>query len=254
MNYRGLKRAARERLAGSGIAYRKLALLFTICIVAVSVPCDVIVYLLDARLEHLSGLSATTSRARYLLWINLITIAVALLSQLWDVGFDAFSLRLSRGEKPGFRTFCAGFERFDRFLILLLLEGLYIFLWSMLFAIPGIIAAYRYRMAVYVLLDHPELTPSEAINVSKRLTYGHKLELFFLDLTFLWYELPSMLAVGFAAACEGGYLPGLTGPEAALAVELVTILLPGIMQTLFRPYRQTADANAYNWLLTLGEG
>lgn len=252
MNYGGLKRAARECLAGSGVGYRKLALLFTLCAVAVTLPCDTAVYLLDARLGHLSGLSAAASRTRYLLWINLISIAVVLLSQLWDIGFSAFALRLSRGEKAGFRAFFTGFARFDRFLILLLLEGLYIFLWSMLFAIPGIIAAYRYRMAAYVLLDHPELTPSEAINASKRLTYGHKLELFFLDLSFLWYELPSMLAVGFAVACERGYLPGLTGLRADLAVELVTILLPGVMQVLFLPYRRTAGAHAYNWLLSPG--
>jgi len=248
MNYGGLKRAARECLAASGVDCRKLALLFTLCAVAVSLPCDTAVYLLDARLEHLSGLSATASRARYLLWINLISIAVVLLSQLWNIGFNAFALRLSRGEKAGFRTFFAGFARFDRFLILLLLEGLYIFLWSMLFAIPGVIAAYRYRMAVYVLLDRPELTPSEAINVSKRLTYGHKLELFFLDLSFIWYEIPSMLALGFAWACGQGYFPALAGLRGDLAVELVTILLPGVMQVLFLPYRRAADAHAYNWL------
>ncbi len=252
MNSRELKRAARERLAASGVDCRKLALLFTLCVVAVSVPCDTIVYLLDAQVGRLSGLGAALSRRRYLLWINLITILVALLSQLWDVGFDALALRLSRGEKAGFRTFTAGFARFDRFLLLLLLEMLFVFLWSMLFAIPGIVAAYRYRMAVYVLLDHPELTPSEAISESKRLTCGHKLELFFLDLSFIWYEIPSALALGFVWLCERGYFPGLAGLRASLAVELVTIVLPGIMQVLFRPYRQTTDALAYNRLLSRG--
>lgn len=251
MNGPELKRAARERLAASGVDYRKLALLFTLCVVAVSVPCDAAVYLLDAQIARLTGLGAAVSRRRYLLWINLITIAVALLSQLWDVGFNALALRLSRGERGGFRTFFAGFVRVDRFLVLLLLEMLYIFLWSMLFAIPGLVAAYRYRMAVYVLLDHPELTPSEAINESKRLTYGHKLELFFLDLSFIWYELPSMLALGFVWAFEWGFFPALAGLRGDLAVELVTILLPGIMQVLFRPYRQTTDALAYGWLLGL---
>lgn len=57
-------------------------------------------------------------------------------------------------------------RRFGRFLVLLVLINLMTFLWSMLFIIPGIIAGYRYSMAVYLLLDHPDLRPMEAIRLS----------------------------------------------------------------------------------------
>ena len=79
---------------------------------------------------------------------------------------------------------------------------LYTFLWSLLFVIPGIIAAYRYSMAHYILMDHPEMTGSEAIEASKALMTGRKWKLFCLQFSFIgftsgsppmrpWPRLPS---------------------------------------------------------------
>ena len=59
------------------------------------------------------------------------------------------------------------------------------FLWSMLFLIPGIIAAYRYRFAYYNILTDPTLTAGDAIRLSCQQTNGIKMELFILDLSFL---------------------------------------------------------------------
>lgn len=83
-----------------------------------------------------------------------------------------------------------GFSHFLRLIALNLLEGLFVFLWSLLFIIPGIVAAYRYRLAIYLLLEHPEMRVMDCIRESKRLMYGRKGELFILDLSFLgWYLL-----------------------------------------------------------------
>ena len=70
---------------------------------------------------------------------------------------------------------------------------LYTFLWSLLFVIPGIIAAYRYSMAHYILMDHPEMTGSEAIEASKALMTGRKWKLFCLQFSFIgWYLLGAL--------------------------------------------------------------
>ena len=72
-------------------------------------------------------------------------------------------------------------------------------LWSLLFVIPGIIAAYRYRMALYLLLDHPEMSVMQCIQESKRMMKGHKGELFVMDLSFLgWASLESIPVFGYA--------------------------------------------------------
>lgn len=74
-----------------------------------------------------------------------------------------------------------------------ILTGIFIFLWSLLLIIPGIIAAYRYRMALYLLLDNPNMSVYQCIRESKRMMVGHKAELFVLDLSFLgWYILSAV--------------------------------------------------------------
>lgn len=68
------------------------------------------------------------------------------------------------------------------------LIGLFTFLWALLFIIPGIIKSYAYSMSFYLLFQEPNLTAVEAIEESKKLTDGHKMDLFILDLSYFgWY-------------------------------------------------------------------
>lgn len=249
MNYNGLKQAARVCLQDNGTHYRKLTFLFLLCLCGFTVPCDVVVWLLDTQLERLSGLGAVTERNRIVLWSLIISVAASLTSALWGVGYQALALRLSRAEEVSFRTLLVSFRQFDRFLLLLLLEGVLIFLWSMLFMIPGIVAAYRYRMAVYAMLDDPSLSVSDALNVSKRLTYGHKMELFFLDLSFLWYFVP--LAVFSSLAMLPDFFPALSGMKNQTVLYVVSLVLTMVWQRLFMPYVTVTMAHAFNWLRRL---
>lgn len=43
-----------------------------------------------------------------------------------------------------------------------------------------LIVSYRYRMGMFLLMDHPELTPFRALRVSSRHDRGHRMELFLL--------------------------------------------------------------------------
>ena len=70
------------------------------------------------------------------------------------------------------------------------------FLWSMLFVIPGIVAAYRYRFAYYNLLTDASLSASDAIRLSCEQTRGVKMELFVLDLSFVGWMLLASLTMG----------------------------------------------------------
>ena len=77
-----------------------------------------------------------------------------------------------------------------------LMTSLFTFLWSLLFIIPGIIAGYRYRFALYNLCENPEMGVMEALNMSKAQTRGHKWELFVLDLSFLGWIILCGLTLG----------------------------------------------------------
>lgn len=124
----------------------------------------------------------------------LLAVALSMMSYMINVGFTIFSLHVSRGEKADYGNVFDGFGIFFRVLWLGILEGLFIFLWSLLLWVPGIIAAYRYRQALFLLLDHPEMSVLECITASKELMRGHKGELFVLDLSFLgWILLQGMV-------------------------------------------------------------
>ncbi len=76
------------------------------------------------------------------------------------------------------------------------LRDLYIVLWSLLFVIPGIIKSYEYRMIPYILADNPEMPTEEVFAESKRLMSGNKWKAFVLDLSFIGWQLLSILTCG----------------------------------------------------------
>lgn len=83
-------------------------------------------------------------------------------------------------------------------ILLGVLVSLYVFLWSLLLVIPGIIKSYAYSMAFYLKVDHPEYTAKQAIKESEQLMYGHKMQLFLLDLSFVGW-----IIVGAFCFCVG---------------------------------------------------
>ena len=74
--------------------------------------------------------------------------------------------------------------------------GLYTFLWSLLFAIPGLIKSYAYSMTPFIMSENPQMSASEAITASKELMDGHKWDLFCLALSFIGWDLLCLLTLG----------------------------------------------------------
>ena len=63
-------------------------------------------------------------------------------------------------------------------------------LYFLLLVVPGIIKAYEYRFVSYLTADHPEMSGTEVITLSRQMMRGHKWRAFVLDLSFLgWYIL-----------------------------------------------------------------
>ncbi len=76
------------------------------------------------------------------------------------------------------------------------LKDLYTFLWSLLFVIPGIVKSYEYRMIPYLLADHPDMTYKQAFAESRRMMSGQKWRAFVLDLSFIGWDILSILTLG----------------------------------------------------------
>ena len=131
---------------------------------------------------------------------SLIDMLLRLAMAVVGVGFSLFVMNSVRRSQPAIGNLLDGFGMFPRVLFLIILQIVLIFLWSLLLVIPGIIAAYRYSFAVYVMIDHPEMSAMDCLRESKRLTTGYKRQLFLLDLSFIfWFLLTMIPVVGYIA-------------------------------------------------------
>lgn len=105
-------------------------------------------------------------------------IAELIIDGALTLGLTIFFLALARAQNPEVGLMFRGFNQFGTALGAYLLIALFTCLWTLLLIIPGIIAAYRYSMTFYILADHPELGPLQAITRSKEMMRGNKLKLF----------------------------------------------------------------------------
>lgn len=112
------------------------------------------------------------------------------------VGCYRFFLQNSRG-LSNLRELGAGFrDDWGNVVLTMFLKNLFIFLWALLFIIPGIVKAYSYRMVPYIIKEHPEISGTQAITLSRQMMNGHKWNTFVLDLSFLGWHILSILTLG----------------------------------------------------------
>ena len=121
--------------------------------------------------------------------------------------------------------------------LLNLYTTLLISLWSMLFYIPGVIAAYRYSQANRCLLDDPEVGVLEAVRRSKSLMAGKKLELFSLHISFFGWKLLFLLlsnGMGTAASPLVGEMgAGILTTAITMGTELWLKPYMGVVTAMF---------------------
>lgn len=86
------------------------------------------------------------------------------------------------------------------------LMNLKIFLWSLLFIIPGIIKSYEYYMVPYILSENPGISSKRAFEISKEMTDGEKFDIFWLGLSFFGWILLGTLACGIGVLFVEPYL------------------------------------------------
>ena len=92
-----------------------------------------------------------------------------------------------------------GFRRnYGRNVLTMFLSDIFIFLWSLLFVIPGFIKHYSYMLVPYLLEDHPELSATEIITLSRKMMDGQKMNAFLLDVSFIGWWLAAFFTCGLA--------------------------------------------------------
>jgi uncharacterized membrane protein len=134
---------------------------------------------------------ALAAVALYILGMPLLTMPLTL-------GFDYASNRLLvEGDNRAVgNLFRDSFGRWGRKVWGMFLMNFFISLWSLLLIIPGFIKFYAYALTPYILIDNPELSANQAINLSQKMMKGHKFDMFILHLSFIGWIFLSIFTFG----------------------------------------------------------
>jgi len=126
---------------------------------------------------------------------GILGFAAFLLGGVIELGYARFLLNQHDGEPLSWQDLFSQFDRFGQGFAQFFLRNLYIFLWSLLLVIPGIVKSLSYSMTPYIMADQPELSAGEAIEKSKLMMDGHKWDLFVLELSFIGWSLLAAMSL-----------------------------------------------------------
>ena len=128
-----------------------------------------------------------------LMWLaSLCSGTVVLLWLVFEPAYYGFNVGLLRfvrsngEEKLRVESLFSAFDKelYGKVVLTSIVKAIFIFLWSLLLVVPGVIKALSYSMTSYVIADNPEIDYREALNRSEAIMKGHKMDYFLLQLGY----------------------------------------------------------------------
>lgn len=161
-----------------------------------------------------------------------------LVSGALELGVTLFFLALFRKQNVNVTDMFLGFDRFGKALGLLLFQSLFIFLWSLLLLVPGIIASIRYSQAFFILADDPSKGIRQCMDESKAMMNGNKTKYFCLSLSFIGWMLLASIPAGILESIGnvmklGGFVSGLISIIGALFYAPVIVYMCSTMSGFY---------------------
>lgn len=170
-------------------------------------------------------------------------VVLCIIGGAGTLGYARFNLKLVDGEKPTLGDLFSQFDRLGEGFLMNLLMGLYVFLWSLLLIIPGILKSFSYAMTPYVLAENRHLSANDAITESCRIMYGNRWRLFCLNLSFIGWEMVCAIPmmIGLLLSAMG---------TISLLWYIPFVLVSALASCLLHPYEEAAQAAFYRDLTT----
>lgn len=177
----------------------------------------------------------------------IITLASLVIS--YSVAYSQLAFR-DTGEKPNiFKAIFSGFNNGYLFKTLFtsILVNIFVFLWSFLLIVPGIIKAFSYAMTPYIMKDMIDaghkMGVTEAIRQSRMVMKGHKTNLFILWLSFnIWYMIIGVIGLVF-------FIMNIESYTLSVLITLITAVACGLASFYIQPYYRQTIANFYRELV-----
>lgn len=142
---------------------------------------------------------------------NLVTLpfagsqaAGASISSIWTLlclplewGAAVYFLNLIRQEDLSYGRLFDGYKDFVRIFCTIFLESIIVAIGIVLLIIPGIILAIMFAQVCFIMKDDKDIKYMDALKCSAQMMKGHKMEYFWLELSFIGWIILSILTFGF---------------------------------------------------------
>lgn len=212
-----LKKDAREAIR----AAKPSPVLVTLAILLILTVTQILSLSLNGELDAIIAMAKKAAQGEIVLieaagssgvfpW--LLTIALDLMTMVVSMGYTLYTMRVHRRQGPGFGDVFDAFAFFWRVIVLSILRSFLMSIASVIYVLPATalgmfidpltaslvclpflagpyIVMYVYRLADYILLDHPDYPAIQCLGMSRLATSGRKWEMFRLDLSFLGWVL-----------------------------------------------------------------
>ena len=176
------------------------------------------------------------------------TLIAYLIQAMLMLGFTGIMLKIASGRSWEFGELFSKVKYALKVLGLLLLMGIYILLWSLLFVIPGIVKAFSYSMALYIMAEDPSKGIRQCISESKEMMKGNKGRLFGLIFSFIGWILLAWVGIvvvlfgaGYGVASMGNMSAMIVGALMAILLAIVVVVL----EIVFLVYVETSRVVFY---------
>lgn len=147
---------------------------------------------------------------QFMLGLSVAMLIAMYLGAVFSFGTASLSIAVVRGGAKVGHVF-SGFGRGIALMWMLALMQMYVFLWTLLFIVPGIRAVFSYSLMYYVRVDHPDWGANQCLAESKRLMNGNRWRLFCLFFSFIGWFLLVVATLGLAAFWVLPYLQTSVG-------------------------------------------
>ena len=108
-----------------------------------------------------------------------------------QVGFTLFMINFITDKEYKFEQIFSTRNDFVKYLSFGFIKNVFIFLWSLLLIIPGIIKSIAYALSDFILLDdkYKDLEYTQVLKKSEEMMNGHKADYFMLGLSFIGWHI-----------------------------------------------------------------
>ena len=136
----------------------------------------------------------------------IVSVAISLFLVIIKYGECKLYVDIVEKKDAGFSTIFDGLLYPIKAVVANIYIVVLVILWTMLFIIPGLVAAIKYSMTSYIIAEDPDIPITDAVDMSKNMMNGHKLDYVMLIFSFIPWILVIMLTFGLATVYVTPYL------------------------------------------------